>query len=241
LASRLIKHNGNSFTISYEILNPDAQKCITFLHGWGSNKELMKNAFKDILSNYKHLYIDLPGFGKSSSDAIMDSTQYTEVVKQFLQELNISYEIILGHSFGGKIATLLQPQKLILVASAGIKLEKPLPVKFKIALSKLFNSLGLQTLKKIIVADDAKALSQNMYESFKKVIEEDLSDAFQKSKSALLLWGESDSATPIIAAKKIDELIDNSKLVIFEGDHYFFLKTNNHQKIQQEIENYAKQ
>ena len=38
---------------------------IVFLHGWGSNKEIMQRAFAPYFKDFTHYYIDLPGFGQS--------------------------------------------------------------------------------------------------------------------------------------------------------------------------------
>ncbi len=45
MAVKSINYKGREFEISYEIINPKKEKDILFLHGWGSNKEIMKSAF----------------------------------------------------------------------------------------------------------------------------------------------------------------------------------------------------
>ena len=37
----------------------------------GSNKEIMKQAFGKTLPHYKHIYLDMPGFGKSNNEMIL--------------------------------------------------------------------------------------------------------------------------------------------------------------------------
>ena len=44
MAIKSVEYKGELFEISYEMLNPSAQTDFIVLHGWGSNKELMKNA-----------------------------------------------------------------------------------------------------------------------------------------------------------------------------------------------------
>jgi len=70
MAKKTLHYNGATFEISYEILNPKAQKDFVVLHGWGSNKELMKQSFSVYLQDYRHIYIDLPGFGGSSCESV---------------------------------------------------------------------------------------------------------------------------------------------------------------------------
>ena len=67
MAKKTLYYKDSAFNISYEILNLDLQRTLVFLHGWGSNKALMKQAFKDCFKSYRHLYIDMPGFGNSST------------------------------------------------------------------------------------------------------------------------------------------------------------------------------
>ncbi len=240
MASRAIVYKGDEFNISYEIINPKNSKTIIFLHGWGSNKEIMKQAFGKELREFKHIYIDMPGFGKSFNDKFLKTTDYANIIKAFLEELNVSLDIVAGHSFGGKVATLLNPECLILLSSAGILVPKPLSIRFKIALFKALKIFGISKLKEIFISDDAKGMNQGMYETFKFVVNEDFEQNFHKvtSTKALLFWGKSDTATPLWTGKKIASIIKNSKLYPLDGDHFFFLK---HSKfISSEIEKNCK-
>ena len=122
MASKTININNQSFDISYELKNKQNKKTIIFLHGWASNKEIMKQAFGSTLEDYKHIYIDLPGFGKSSNQYILTTKEYANIIKEFLYQIDIKPQnsTIAGHSFGGKVATLLKPDILLLLSSAGI-------------------------------------------------------------------------------------------------------------------------
>ncbi len=229
MAQKRIEFQGNVFDISYEMLHPDANQDIAILHGWGSNKELMKGAFKECFSAYRHLYIDLPGFGSSPNETVLTTEDYADIIKLFLAELNFSYNIVLGHSFGGKVATLLQPKLLVLVASSGILVPKPLSVRMKIAFFKLFKKVGLSSLRSFFVAEDAAKLSVAMYETFKQVVNEDFTEQFRAFKGeALLCFAKDDTATPLYTAYEIERLMPHARVVAFEGDHYFFMKENLH-------------
>jgi pimeloyl-ACP methyl ester carboxylesterase len=235
VAKKTVFYKENSFEISYEMLNPKADIDFIVLHGWGSNKSLMKQAFGEYLKNFRHIYIDLPGFGNSSAPIKLDSYDYAKIIELFLTQIGAKKEIVLGHSFGGKVATLLNPKLLVLLSSAGIYLPKPLKVKAKIALYKVLKLFGLAKFREFFIADDAKKLTPQMYETFKTVVNEDFSDEFKKfSNQALICWGKNDSATPLKAGKMINEYIKNSRFIPYNGDHYFFL---NHKKdISQNIE-----
>jgi len=136
MASKEISYKSHTFTLSYEILNPSQNEVLLVLHGWGSNKEIMKQAFGKLLPHYRHLYLDLPGFGKSSNEMILTTEDYAAIVTLFLEAVGIKPKIAMGHSFGGKVATLLQTPCLVLLSSAGVITEKPWSVKLKIATVK---------------------------------------------------------------------------------------------------------
>ena len=225
MALKSIQYNQHTFDISYEIVNPDAKVDCIVLHGWGSNKNLMKQTFSPYMRGFRHIYIDLPGFGNSTCSAALTTADVARIVELFMIHINASKDIILGHSFGGKVALLLEPKVLVLVASAGIYRKKSLKVQAKIVAFKALKVFGFSKFRSLFVADDAKELSEYMYQSFKNVVNEDFSDEFAKfEESALLFWGKEDAATPLESAKKIQHLIPNSQLEVYEGDHYFFMK-----------------
>ncbi len=235
MAVKSIQHLQHTFDISYEILNPEAKVDLIILHGWGSNKEIMKGAFGSHMQGFRHIYIDLPGFGNSTCPIALTTTDVARIVELFMIHINASKDIILGHSFGGKVALLLEPTVLVLVASAGIYIEKPLSIQLKIAMTKVFNFFGLSKFRSLFVAEDAKKLSRPMYETFKNVVNEDFSHEFSKFHGkALICFAKEDTATPLSSGEKIAELIKDSHLEVYEGDHFFF--TKNAQDIAQKTE-----
>jgi pimeloyl-ACP methyl ester carboxylesterase len=225
MAIKEISYKEQVFKLSYEIVNPSGVESMLVLHGWGSNKEIMKQAFGKELKEYKHIYLDMPGFGASSNDMILTTKDYAEIIQKFLDILDVNPTIIVGHSFGGKVSTLLNPSTLVLLSSAGVVTEKPWSVKVKIATFKFLKPLGMKKIRELFVAPDAQGMSHEMYETFKNVVDEDFEDEFAKSKSrALCFWGIDDTATPLYTGEKIAGLIENSKFYPLEGDHFFFLK-----------------
>jgi len=228
MAIKSIQFNQHTLDISYEIVNPNAKVDLIILHGWGSNKGLMKKTFATHMDSFRHIYIDLPGFGNSTCNLTLSTVDYARVVELLMIHLNAQKCIIAGHSFGGKVALLLEPQVLVLLSSAGIYVNKSFKIKAKIALFKVLKLLGFTKLRKLFVADDAKELSEPMYQTFKNVVNEDFSKEFSEyNGKALLCWGKEDTATPLSSGEKINELIQDSKLVPYAGDHFFFM---NHAK-----------
>ena len=236
MALKTITVENKKFNISYEILNPRQKKDLIILHGWGSNKEIMSSVFRNHLPSFRHIYVDLPGFGKSSNDFVLQTDDYVKILKTFLKELNASDENIMGHSYGGKVALKSNPKNLILLSSAGILEEKPFFVKVKIFFTKLFKNLGLGFLSKLFRSKDVDKMSENMYKTFKNVVNEDYSKLFEEFENkAYVFWGDEDTATSLNAGKKIASLIKNSEFKSYKGNHYFF--TENAKDISERLEN----
>lgn len=236
MATKSLTVNNKFFEISYEIVNSTATKDIVFLHGWGSNKDIMKNVFSKYLPNFRHIYIDLPGFGKSKNEYVLTTNDYVKITEEFLKLLNSSKDIIVGHSYGGKVATLLNPKNLVLLSSAGILEKKSLDVKIKIFFAKVLNFLGLRNITKKFRSKDVNTMSENMYTTFKNVVNEDFSSHFSNfSNNTLIFWGEKDTATSLESGKNIANLIKKSTFISYDGDHYFFVK--NVEDITKRIEN----
>ena len=224
MAVKEVKYGGKIYRISYETVNPANKDVALFLHGWGANKEIMKKAFGAYFKDLRHVYVDMPGFGASSMHGALATKDYAKIMKTFLDELGASPKIIFGHSFGGKVATLLNPQYLALLSSAGIVAKKPLWVRFKIALFKFLKLFGLGFLYKFFATKDVKGMSKTMYETLKNVVDEDFSSKFADfGGKAFVFWGEEDKATPLKSGERVSRLIKNSEFHALKGDHFFFL------------------
>ena len=225
MAIKEINYRDKNFEISYNIINPTKEKNIVILHGWGSNKEIMAQAFSDKLKDYRHIYIDLAGFGNSTNPLILTTKDYANIISKLLGLLDIKEFIAMGHSFGGKVATLLNPYKLILLSSAGVLTIKPWSIRIKIATVKLLKPLGFKKIRELFASPDASNLSHEMYETFKNVVDEDFESEFAKYRGeAVLFWGIDDTATPLYTGEKIHNIIEGSRLYPLDGDHFFFLK-----------------
>jgi pimeloyl-ACP methyl ester carboxylesterase len=225
MAAKVCRHNGHEFSVNYTLRNPAQSQSLLILHGWGSNQQIMQQALAEYLPEYKHIYVDMPGFGKSPNDRPLTTEDYAAILRIFLEQMGEKPVAILGHSFGGKVATLLDPPLLVLLSSAGILVPKPLKIRIKIRLFKLLKPLGFAKLRSFFISDDAKAMSEGMYQTFKNVVDEDFSDRFAAYEGrALCIWGKADTATPLWTGAQINKLLGNSRLIPMEGDHFFFLE-----------------
>ena len=226
MASKEIRYNEQTFKLSYEMINLRQDKVLLVLHGWGSNKEIMKHTFEKTLPEYRHIYLDMPGFGHSCNEMILTTKDYAKIVRLFLDALGVDVTVAMGHSFGGKVATLLNPPCLVLLSSAGILTVKPWKIKLAIATVKFLKPLGMKKIRSLFVAPDAQGMSHEMYETFKNVVDEDFEASFvdNQSKVALCFWGKADTATPLYTGEKIAHLLRDAPFYPLDGDHFFFLQ-----------------
>lgn len=231
LALRNITCEDKDFSISYKIIDNKSKIFALFLHGWGANKELLERAFSAHFPQFNHLYVDLPGFGGSGNNFVLDSAKYAKILQAFLNALNIAPKIIFGHSFGGKVATLLNAPNLVLLSPAGLQKSQNLKVKLKIKCAKIARFFGVNA--RFLASKDAQGLPANMYETFKIVVREDFSEHFRALTSkTLIFWGKDDEALPLALGEKMHNLIADSTLFVCEGGHFFFLDSANRTKIE---------
>jgi len=212
------------------------KKPIILLHGWGTNS----NTFYDLINYIKNDYlvyaIDLPGFGKSNEPKKPYSlNDYVDFLEEFIKALQIEKPVILGHSFGGRIAIKYASKssnigKLILVDSAGIKPHLTLNKRFKILRYKflkfyykaLKDATRFNQLTKEAGSIDYKSSSEVMKGTLVRVVNEDLKKHIKKIKcETLLIWGSDDASTPLKDAKYMNKHISNSGLVVFDDCGHF--------------------
>ena len=105
-------------------------KDILLLHGWGQNIEMMKPVGDNFANNYRITIIDFPGFGQSEEPkSPWTIEKYSHMLEVFVEKTNIKKPIVIGHSFGGRVAIRYSArnpiEKLILFGSPCIRIEEP--------------------------------------------------------------------------------------------------------------------
>lgn len=220
--------------IYYEIKGNKSKKTIIFLHGWGQNVRMMEPLTLELALEYQILLIDLPGFGNSDEPLYPWSIEdYAESVYLLTKELNIKNPIVIGHSFGGKVAlsyaTKYEVSKLVILASPFKKEITKLSMKTKIL--KMLNKIKIlepiaNKLKNYIGSEDYKNASLMMKQILTKHINNDISDTLNKIKApTLLIWGTLDEAVPLERAYELEKLINNAGVVeLVNGTHYAYLE-----------------
>lgn len=222
----------------------EGKENIVILPGWGETRNTFLEMINILKIDYTVYIIDYPGFGDTpfpNYNLTMDD--YTLLIIDFFKKLNITNPNIIAHSFGGRIAILLSAKyhisikNLILIDSAGIipklTLKKKLRLKLYKTLQSLANRLPNNIRKKAkaylfnkFSSSDYQALDENMRETFKNIVNLDLTNYLSKIKcNTLILWGEKDIDTPLKDGKLMHKKITNSELIIFPNcTHFCYLE-----------------
>lgn len=228
--------------LHYDETGPETGRPVILMHGWGCNFTTVRS-IASILEPGMHVYnLDLPGHGSSPEpDSVWGVGEYTDMVEDFIDTLHLKDPVLIGHSFGGRIAIMLASRrpltKIMLVDAAGIKPKRPLKYyikvySFKAARKLLPVVMGKKRGEKILDAWRAKAGSADYRQSspmmrsiMSKAINQDLTPLLHDIKaSTLLVWGAKDTATPLRDAKIMEKNIPDAGLVVFkEAGHYSFL------------------
>jgi len=197
-------------------------KTLVILHGWGHDKAY----WQDFIGKFQDtdvIAIDLPGFGE---EPLVNSDwgipEYALWVKNKIAEMKLDTVILLGHSFGGRIASFIASENpewlkgLILYGSPSIYRPSD-RTKLKIKVYKILKRLGLKN-QKPKNTELQKADNDGLGKVFRNVVPFDQTELLIKiNVPTLLIWGANDEAVPVTIAKELNILIPNSKLVILDG------------------------
>lgn len=222
----------NGLKINYQIFGEG--KPFLFLHGWGSNSDRWVDVAEKISQKgYKVIVPDLPGFGKSDPLPLpWDTNKYIDFIEKFVVELNLGEFYLLGHSFGGALASKMavkhvqDVKKLFLVSAACVRKRTNTKKASRIIAKffKLFYFLPYYAFmrkavyKFIIRKSDYVYVEGIMKATYLNVVAEDLSFHLPFIKvPTIIIWGDKDEYTPIQDGYFIEKQIRKSKIIVIPG------------------------
>ena len=234
----------NDLKINYDDIG--SGEFVLILHGWGSNIELHRHMATVLSQKYRVLMPDMPGFGQSELPSEpLNVDDYVNFIIEFLKPFEPKKLTLIGHSFGGRVIIKLcsldlpfEIEKVILIDSAGVMPKKSAKQKLLQkgikAGKKLLSSAeekgmmagAAESFRKMFGSDDYNAAAPVMRATLVNVVNEDLCDLMPNVKCpTLLIWGRNDDATPLSDGQKMEELMPESALIVFDGcGHYSFLE-----------------
>lgn len=236
-------------SIDYDFLNINSEHTILFLHGWGGDKNSFLQSINLVKNQFNVLSLTLPTMKETNE--VWSLFDYTELIQNILKLHNINSIIIVCHSFGFRVACLLNGiiniEKIVVTAGAGMKKKS--------IFKRIENQNNIILLKEIrfsylyhkIASKDYIELSKNNKQTFKNVVNTINNNLIVFNCPILLFWGVKDKSTPIWMARKIyrkNAKLHNKKITkIFKNDEIFIknpIKNDKKDKKDKKIKNFNK-
>jgi pimeloyl-ACP methyl ester carboxylesterase len=211
---------------------------VLVLHGWGAHLEAVEPIVAALEGETRVIALDLPGFGKSDPPPeTWDADDYMRFLLRFLDELGVDRVHLLGHSNGGRVAICMAAERpervgrLLLVDSAGLPPRRGMKYRAKVSVAKAGKVAGRmgapgerlqERLRSRVASTDYLNATEAMRGTFRALIAQDLSDRMPRVRATtLLVWGDQDDDTPLWMAHRMEELIPDAGLAVFEGAGHF--------------------
>lgn len=219
----------------------DGEIPVLLLHGWGSSFKLY-DGIMTALSDRCCLYaVNFPGCGESE---IMPKPwtldDYCDFVMEFAAAMGLKDPLLIGHSHGGRVILkltaqhLMNPSRIVLLDCAGLIPKKTFAQKARARHFKQIKAvLTLPILKNHTAklldrarahygSADYNAAPEVLRKTLVSLVNTDLRDILPNiTASALLIWGDLDTATPLEDARLIESLIPDAGLCVLEGCGHF--------------------
>ncbi len=232
-------------SMHYEITG-SGERTLLLLHGWGGSTESWIPVVRDFAGDLRVVNVDFPGFGKSPEPGEGWSvTEYAELTREFIHSLGVDSVDLMAHSFGGRVALLLSKmepnliRKQVLTGCAGLPPKRSGMSRLTRTMFHAIAGAADNKLTRRIAGDekidkareamrnrfgsaDYRNASPLMKQTFQMVIDQDLTDCLPcVQASTLLIWGETDTATPLWMGQEMERVIRDAGLVVFEGSGHF--------------------
>lgn len=231
-----------------EVLGSAGQRHLILLHGWGTSRDSLRGI--GVLFQHAcqvHL-VDLPGFGDAPAPpSDWDTTHYADLVATFLAERVHGSVIVVGHSFGGRIALRLGARRLAAIHGIVLMGVPGLP---QAAWSRrALRRAGVRLLRQLLTvvrpvtgpaplawhtatygSKDYLAAGE-LRPILVRTVNEDLTaSARGVTCPTLLLYGADDTETPPDLARRYHALIGESATlaILPHKDHYLHTGTGAH-------------
>ena len=200
---------------------------VVALHGWGRDRRDFRRVLKDLDA----VAVDLPGFGATPPpDRATGAEGYAGVVAAWIEQLP-DPQVLVGHSFGGRVAVVLAATRPELVAGlvlVGVPLLHRLDrtarrPSIAYRLVHLANRAGLisderlEREKRRRGSDDYRAATGVMRDTLVTVVNESYEDfLLDVVCPVVLVWGAGDSEVPLEVAYRAGALLDYADLEVVE-------------------------
>jgi len=198
------------------------------LHGWGRDHR----DWSGPLAGLDAVALDLPGFGATPPPPEpWGSSEYAAAIEPVLNEL-IAPTVIVGHSFGGRVALQLvarAPEHVGALVLSGVPLGRRAGGRPRLAfrLARALNRAGvvsddrMEAARRKYGSDDYRRAEGVMRSVLVKAVAENYDDVLGRIDCPVeLLWGSDDTAAPVAGARAAAAVLRRANLIELSGDHF---------------------
>lgn len=240
------EHGGG--TLVAEQLGDSRAPHLVLLHGWGVTRETLRPIGALFERTHGVRLIDLPGFGDAPPPPEhWDTIAYADLVQQYLFDRVDGPAVLVGHSFGGRVAVRLASRRLpqirgvVLMGVPGLPADRLSSRTVRRAwirnLRRVLRALQPLTGPGLLEWHTRKYGSRDYLAAgdlrpiLVRTVNEDLTEAARTIDCpVLLLWGTDDEETPPWLAERYRELIGPRATLhlLPHKDHHLYAATGAH-------------
>jgi pimeloyl-ACP methyl ester carboxylesterase len=204
------------------------------LHGWRRTSADFDKTLAGLGPGVSSVALDLPGFGASPEPPSAWGTQdYAEAVAAVLPELDLPVPVVvLGHSFGGRVAVRLaaaHPDAVKALVLTGVPLVRTAPTgkpalgyRAARALHRrgVLSDARMESLRRKHGSADYRAATGVMRDVFVRVVNESYEDDLRRLACPVeLVWGDDDAEARAVVAEQAAALIgpDRARVQLVPG------------------------
>lgn len=163
---------------------------------------------------------DLPGYGYSDSMAEHNLSSYAWIMNRFMDDLELSEVLLMGHSMGGQVAVAAaagRPERvkaLLLVDSAGLPQGGPAwrkPVQ-------MLTDASMRHIRMYPVILRLNSRARARKEGLKMMRYQHITSLLKTlTMPTLIIWGSRDRVIPVEHGSLLARLIPNARLAVIVG------------------------
>ncbi|MGD1012975.1 MAG: alpha/beta hydrolase [Acidimicrobiales bacterium] len=190
---------------------------VVWLHGWArQGHDFASSAIGLAALGISSVALDLPGFGSSPAPTVAGGARsYAQMIVPVLREIADEPLVLVGHSRGGCIATVIAAtnpelvKSLVITGSPLVRREVTSKSPLRYRLTRSMHAKGLVSPQKMESArrrhgsSDYRNASGIMRDVFVMMVNESYESELARVQAPIyMVWGQDDHEVPVEVAKK---------------------------------------
>lgn len=200
-----------------------SETTIVILHGWGHSREHWAQ-FASMFHDVDVQTIDLPGFGgESLVSPEWGIPEYASWAQSKVESLKSKKVILIGHSFGGRIATCIASRnpewlaQLVLIGAPCLYMPSQ-KIRLLKRIAKVVKLLGLKNNPLSLNQELTEADKKGMGEIYRRVVSYDQTEELKKIHTrTLILRGIEDTYPSDEVCSTMHQLVQSSTYEVLSG------------------------